>query len=184
MLCTKAESSPFKNIKSILNSIGGADSSFQIATLETTLAYSAQAAWNLTPPHPVPHLFFLFFSHLLVLDVVEVVAQRAGKHVWTEAHCKQRNRHHYKKETDGYFILSFPPESFLKQNNTWYFFPTRRHSNIVLSFPIFSNSTRVELSETKNKTKKWQSTLCASRKKISQIFWLSQCCTKVTILAK
>ena len=79
MLCTKAESSRFKNIKSILNSIGGADSSFQIATLETTLAYSAPAAWNLTPAHPVPHLFFLFFSHLLVLDVVEVVAPRAGK---------------------------------------------------------------------------------------------------------
>ena len=79
MLCTKPESSRFKNIKSILNSIGGADSSFQIATLETTLAYSAQAAWNLTPAHPVPHLFFLFFSHLLVLDVVEVVAPQAGK---------------------------------------------------------------------------------------------------------
>ena len=71
--------SRFKNIKSILNSIGGPDSSFQIATLETTLAYSAQAAWNLTPAHPVPHLFFLFFSHLLVLDVVEVVAPQAGK---------------------------------------------------------------------------------------------------------
>ena len=88
-------------------------------------------------------------------------------------HCKQRNRRHYKRETDSYFIFSFPfPQKPFSNRTTQarkFFSELSTFTQFFIPFLFFSSSTRVKLSKTKRNQKQ-------------KIFKLLQCCTKMNIL--
>ena len=127
-----AEYSCFINnqIKSILNSIGGADSSFQI----TPLNYHSSLFSSYYLSLPLNCSFSFFFSlTCLRLMRCRFVGGAAPRNWKTWIHCKQRNRQHYKKRNWWYFIPSFQS-------------PQRPFSNKRIFFPVQSNSTRQKLS--------------------------------------